>query len=477
MKPRISSSISLDTPLRKEIRTIALYFDSFGAGGVQRCLRLLASIFQSLGKKVVYVSETPAPEEEKILFPADVEFSSIRRDGNEVLSSNERRSRWHAAIERFSVDAVYYAAYHVPQLDEDTQSIHAAGVQVVVHFHTVFSARLALQGPTEFSKRLEGWRRADAFIVLSRTDAAFFSEMGIRCWVIPNPPPYPEPRVTEPRSLSGKARIVWCGQIRNIPKRPSEAVRILAEVRKTIPSATLAVIGGVTASPVTHAAKEAMVRAARELGCEAAIEWVGHHVDVSPFLDTGDVFISTSAWEGAPFTFMEAYAHGLPIVAYRLPNVESAQNHIAARQAPQRDAKAAAAEIVALLSDPAAYREASRAALGVFSEFAAVDQRKEWRAVFDSLAAEPLLKNTHPSPPGSFALVLETLIGHTCFWENRMQEELRNCRKREKSERGRADALAKRNAALERSLSVRLGFLLTVIPRKIFEAIHHIAAQ
>lgn len=488
----MNQSIPLPTPLdnqpRRDIRTVILYFDSFGAGGVQRCLRLLASIFQSLGKKVVYVSETPAPEEEKILFPAGVEFSSIRKDWNDNFSADERRGRWRDAIGRFSADAVYYASYHVAQLDEDMQSIHAAGIPAVVHFHNVFASRLALLGPAEFSKRLEGWRRADAFIVLSRTDEAFFNTMGVPCRIVPYPTTYPNVRVAGPRSLSGKARIVWCGQIRDIPKRPSEAVRVLAEVRKTIPSATLTVIGDVTASPVTHVAKEAMVRTARELGCENAIEWAGYHVDVSPFLDTGDVFLSTSAWEGAPFTFIEAYAHGLPIVAYALPYVESVQDHVAARQVPQLDAKAAAAEIVALLSVPAAYREASQAALGVFRQFAAVDQREEWRAVFDSLAAAPMAEKATPPPSGPFATLLETLIGHACFWENRMQEELRNCREREGGmqeelrncreredrERGRADALAARNAALERSLSFRLGYFLTAIPRGLVELVRRI---
>ncbi len=474
MNARTHVSPPLKDPPRNAIRTIILYFDSFGAGGVQRCLRLLASIFQSLGKKVVYVSEIPAPKEEQILFPAGVAFSSIRKDGNEVLSADERRDRWRNAIGRFSADAVYYAAYHVAQLDEDMQSIHAAGIPAIVHFHNVFSSRLALLGPTEFAKRLEGWRRADAFVVLSRTDEAFFREMGVPCRIVPYPTTYPNLRIAGPRSLSGKARIVWCGQIRDTPKRPSEAVRILAEVRKAIPSATLTVIGDVTASPVTHVAKEAMVRTARELGCEDAIEWAGYHVDVSPFLDTGDVFLSTSAWEGAPFTFMEAYAHGLPIVAYALPYVESIQDCVAARQVPQLDVRAAAAEIVALLSDPTAYSEASRAALGVFRQFAAVDQREEWRAVFDSLATAPLSKTAKSPPAGSFALVLEMLIGHACFWENRMQEELSNCQNREEGERRRADALSARNIVLERSLSFRLGRFLTAIPRGLFELVRRI---
>lgn len=444
-------------PRHSPIQTVALYFDSFGAGGVQRCLRILAGVFQSMGKKVVYVSETPAPAEEKSSFPPGVEFFYLRKGWDYNLSSDERHHLWCDVIGRFSVDVVYYAAYQVPQLCADIQSIHTAGTPVVVHFHTAFSARVAVLGPAAFLERLKGWRLADAFVVLSRTDECFFREMGIPCRFVPNPPPWPEPRVSSPRSLSGKNRIVWCGQIRDIPKRPSDAVRILAAVRKRIPSATLTVIGDATSSPVTIAAKESMKRTATELGCEDAIEWAGYHTDVSPFLAKGDVFLSTSAYEGAPFTFMEAFAHGLPIVAYSLPYVETAQNPLAVRQVPQCDVDSAAGEVVRLFNDPGEYGESSAAALAVFRHFASFDQKDIWTGILSNLPDHPRVSEPPVAEPGSVSLVLKTLLEHTCIWEARMQRD--------------RSALSARNSALERSVSLRLGLLLTAIPRKIFEFI------
>ena len=62
-------------------------------------------------------------------------------------------------------------------------------------------------------------------------------------------------------------------------------------------------------------------RALREAGAEVT-GWVSRS-EALGWLATADVYVHTAAWEGFPVSLLEAAALGLPIVARRIPALES----------------------------------------------------------------------------------------------------------------------------------------------------------
>jgi glycosyltransferase involved in cell wall biosynthesis len=114
-----------------------------------------------------------------------------------------------------------------------------------------------------------------------------------------------EPYAGEPHPLPG--RIVFVGRLRS-PKRADLAVRALALVRRTVPEATLDVVGD---GPLQDELREL---AARE-GVAESIGWLGTRSDVPELLAGAACLVLASDYEGCPLTVLEAMAAGLPVVA------------------------------------------------------------------------------------------------------------------------------------------------------------------
>lgn len=92
-------------------------------------------------------------------------------------------------------------------------------------------------------------------------------------------------------------------------KRVDHAIRAFAEVRRSVPDATLEVFGE---GPERAALQELI----DELGLDAHVALRGLTEDPGRELDAASVFLSTSAFEGQGLSIAEALAHGCPVVAY-----------------------------------------------------------------------------------------------------------------------------------------------------------------
>jgi glycosyltransferase involved in cell wall biosynthesis len=113
----------------------------------------------------------------------------------------------------------------------------------------------------------------------------------------------------------GAPLLVWLGRMEHT-KGPDLAVRVLAEV----PQAYLWLIGS--------GAYEADVRKlASNLGVAERVRFLGWHDDVHPFLAAADFFLCTSRAEAFGNILLEAWAHGMPIVAARSPGPEHLIEH------------------------------------------------------------------------------------------------------------------------------------------------------
>jgi glycosyltransferase involved in cell wall biosynthesis len=124
------------------------------------------------------------------------------------------------------------------------------------------------------------------------------------------------------------------------------AIRAIAEVRRTLPQALLAIAG----DGPERAHLDAVVA---EAGAADAVRWIGYTPAARRLLAGCDLYVNTSVSEGISLTILEAMAAGLPVVATRVggtPEVVEAGG--TGLLVPARSAAALAEAIVQLGHDP-----------------------------------------------------------------------------------------------------------------------------
>jgi glycosyltransferase involved in cell wall biosynthesis len=146
--------------------------------------------------------------------------------------------------------------------------------------------------------------------------------------------------------------VVWVGRVDPL-KRPSDAIAVAVAVTRKLPDVVFALAGAGSEldSTRTLAAGHPNIRV---LG---AVE------DVAAFLNAGDVYLSTSAYEGFGLTIAEAMATGLPVVATEAGGVvDLVESGVTGHLTPIGDVEGLADRVVKLLGDEPARRRMSVAA-------------------------------------------------------------------------------------------------------------------
>ena len=109
------------------------------------------------------------------------------------------------------------------------------------------------------------------------------------------------------RTPSSSLRLAAMGRLSRI-KGFERMIESMAILRKSIPEATLTIIGD-------GEQRAELTALAQRLGLEKAIQFVGFLVEPFPVLREHDTFVLTSYSEGFPNALIEAMNQGLPVVA------------------------------------------------------------------------------------------------------------------------------------------------------------------
>lgn len=128
---------------------------------------------------------------------------------------------------------------------------------------------------------------------------------------------------------------------------------------------------------------------AQRLGVAGRVRFAGLQEDVQPFLDTMDLYLMSSDFEGLPLALLEAMASGLPVVATAVGGIpEVVEDGRDGRLVSPNDAADLAAAVVALLDDPARRRELAAAGRArVEREFGVVRMARELESIYREVVA------------------------------------------------------------------------------------------
>lgn len=151
-----------------------------------------------------------------------------------------------------------------------------------------------------------GLRRADAVVVQNPAQARSYRQwMGRQAVMIPSchaPPPG--------ASADPEGCVLWVGMMRAW-KRPE----LFLELARRLPHLRFRMVGGPSLEP--HE-REYYGRIAGEAGRLPNVEFIGFvpYADIDRHFDAARVFVNTSAAEGFPNTFLQAWARGMPSVSF-----------------------------------------------------------------------------------------------------------------------------------------------------------------
>lgn len=173
--------------------------------------------------------------------------------------------------------------------------------------------------------------------------------------------------------------LVFVGRLTQF-KQPEQFVRIVAQVSRSVPLVSAAMVGD---GPL----EERLRQLAEDAGVADRIDFMGACKDVAPILDRSRVFVLTSRSEGLSIAMLEAMAAGLPAVVADVGELREAVDNGRNGWLVTPDAiEEYADHIVLLLRDPALYERMSAAARQSALDLASIEAVcGRWRHAIDAM--------------------------------------------------------------------------------------------
>ena len=229
--------------------------------------------------------------------------------------------------------------------------------------------------------------RADFIVAPSPFLAEKIGQLGYQIRVIPNVVslelyPFREREAIAPR-------LVWMRSFHSI-YHPEMAIKVLAELRETVPNATLTMAG------VDKGLESKIKRMTEEMNLAAAVKFPG-------FLDAqakarefaaADIYLNTNRIDNMPVSVVEACAFGLPVVATAVGGLPFLIIH---REngllVADQDVGAMTKAIKELLDNPALTLNISRNARRLAERSAWTRVKSDWENLFEEVLCELIAKN------------------------------------------------------------------------------------
>jgi glycosyltransferase involved in cell wall biosynthesis len=396
---RTSNDHRLNARHKKHVKTIGLYYWRLHDGGTERVTSRLASIWCSLGYRVILFTD----EE-----PQDIDYAHDPRV--ERMSLPPHRQRYidrGIALARIlrdeKIDVFVTNLWVETATAWDLFVAKSLGIPVIIGWHNVFDAGTYGGHDIEYLKqRISAYRCADLVVSLSKMDQYWFSSQNIPSRLIHNPLTFSAmPKLPAPAPVENV--ILWIGRAEKHQKRIDHAIRMLPIVLQRVPDAILLVVGD---GPDREEA-EAL---AMSLGVALSVRFIGYSPKVEQYIDKASVHVMTSEFEGSPMVLSEVWAHGVPTVMYDLAYLsflEQRKGHVAVEQ---KDLQALGYAVADVLLDSQLRTRLGREARAIAQSFYNYDLAAAWKSVFDDIETKDDL--AAPLTPGEIAAVAPMLVKH-----------------------------------------------------------------
>ena len=389
---------------------LGLISHGFTQGGIERVVIRLLPMFKAKGYEVVVFSEYGREMDS---------YHNVPEHRRIVIGHGKRRSiKLAAALKSENVDICLVEDYWMSWTACDCAVIRDMGIPYVVCVHGVFSVFFLLPEMWRDKKKwYDAFMKANGLITLSRYDEYFFRLIGCNAHYFPNPV---EDVPVGFKRCETKHEILWLARFEE-EKRPLDAIEVFRRVSVRIPDAKLVIVGGLGYS----CGKQVAETVAADPKLSSSVKLPGFSANVWEWYSRASVFLSTSAIEGFPCTFMEAAAAGVPIVGYDLPYVETVSGNDGFIAVKQGDVDAASEAICRLFENDEERAKAGAANRATFERFKSFDQMTAYGKLF-----EDVRRGVRAEPPQGdevAQLCLKTLTEHAMLGIARLKKDVNSC--------------------------------------------------
>lgn len=464
-------------PLRESVKSVGLFFHALGIGGGERVTRMLASKFIQMGLKVTVFTNVP-PTDSSFVSSLPKEIRLIILPNSQTITPDKyrvRAIRFLNALVENQIDALVFFHWFFATLPLETYLSKCLGVSTHLYIQSSFPLLFLDQDlPPRYCDIPFCYKHVDNLICLSEMDRLFWSSFNYDVRLTYNPVTL-HPANVAPSKLQGHT-IIWPARLHR-DKCPQKVIPIMAELVKLVPDAKLLMVGPVNSDFLVQFQEE--LKLAK---LESTVKVVGPQPEseMIRWYAIADAFLLTSQREGWSLALAEALAMGLPAVIYELPYLTLAQCD-AVVSVPQNDSVEAARALAnILLNKHEAHKQAS-IGRSFISRIASYDYASFWSSCFtDARTKRPsIIKD--PQNDNMWRELFEAYWSHIEAHEKRESALRDQCNKfaiqNEILQEEFRSELNRMKSHYERSTSLRLGRMITFVPRKIKSCIRTVQAK
>ena len=371
-------------PMPRAIRTIAIFYHRFYAGGIERVISEQFRYFLQSGYKVVLITESP---------PTNADFQVPSEVARECVPAKVegRLESLRDIFERHEIDLYYTHASFARQTLWDLLIVRfLLHRRVIVHAHGIFPCSLVWD-EDNLQHRIDLYRLADKLIVLTRADVFYYGVYGIDSVYLPNPLPAIGKSEVPLDSRFFARTVLAVGRVCSV-KRTLDVLKVAAELQAVDPTIKFLVIG--SHEDAIYWRQIQNFYRGRALG--PTVNFKPYTTDIAAEYLKGALLVVTSQLEGFPMVMAEAKGFALPVVSYDLPYVEFfRQKRSGIITVPQGDYRAMAKEVKRILDDRVLYDRLARESRDSYDRMASgTDLKTEYAKIVASLESDARTRST-----------------------------------------------------------------------------------
>ncbi len=355
-----------DAKLSNNNKTIGTYYYRAYNGGVERVHSQLINIWTRLGYRVVLIT---LEDENELDYPYDnsVKRIVLSKEGGENLKTFQK------IIDDEKIDIFIDHAWTNPLVLWKCVLCKMLNVTYLIHDHSHFA--IQFQFNMKYACMCNKiYKLADGIVTLSELNAKYYQASGCNAFLVNHPIPTDLINSKHEINHDNKDHLLFVGRL-GPEKKPEDLIAILSEVKKIVPEAVLDVYGKNELRSVHK-----MKRMAKKLGINQSVNFYGFktYEELNNIYNKYSYLVSTSMIEGYGMTYLEAKAHGLPIVMYELPYLTLVKDKKGVLVAKQGDIKKMAANITELIKSDDLCEKLSIQSYESFQEFLKYDINAAW---------------------------------------------------------------------------------------------------
>lgn len=365
---------------RPVINNIGIVCTTLGSGGAQRVVSNLMPIYLEQGYEVTLITEQIVSEEYTLSSGIARENISPTYTWNTYL---DYLKDYETILKQRKIDLL---CFHIPYVGFiyflRVLLAKMMGIRVITHVHTGYLPFMQTEGLKMDYTYVYSF--SDRIIALSENDSRCWKEQRINAICIKNPiDKRLQPCYRTKENYKKKNKILWLGSIYYESKQVSECIYIMSELKKIRGDITLDIVG--TYYDEDYHKLNDLITAH---GLEGYVSIYGFDPNPEKYYKNADIFLMTSAIEGAPMVILEAKCYGLPVVMYDIPYLDFVKEPKGMVIVDQLDRKRTAAEINHLFEDEEMYFKMSHQASGSFETYASENTPDKWKTLFTEMSLE-----------------------------------------------------------------------------------------